>query len=281
MVLRSALLEQVTKNLRSHGVPQTALALDGFFSFGARELDLLVELAKHTRVSLTLPDWPGAAANRRRLDGRPASRSAAATSSRPPNQRALSWFRGTIDQEADEISRRILGTHRTGVAFGQMGVVVRGPGPHLEALRTSLHRFGIPSRFYFTQKVASHSAVRFFSGVMRAMFGGWKWEDVLASLRINASGLAATPDGDAIDFALRERMPGTGLAGLRDLLPAAVLAAFESIERWAGTVHSASGWARRIGVELPALFPLGPIQPGSMLDVELARAHARSARVIS
>jgi uncharacterized sodium:solute symporter family permease YidK len=52
------------------------------------------------------------------------------------------------------------------------------------ALRSTLERFGIPARFYFDTALERHAVVRFLSGAIDAMLGGWDHARTLAVLML-------------------------------------------------------------------------------------------------
>jgi ATP-dependent helicase/DNAse subunit B len=274
MVMRAGLLARAASLVRRGGIPDRALAIDGFFSFGALELDLIAAFSAGAEdVTVTLPPWSGSTGSHQRLleigfterlCRTPGGHSAP----------AVLLQAATSDGEAEGIARRILAEAAGGRRFEDIGIVLRSAGPQVEALRTALERFGIPARFYFTEKVGSHPVVRFLGAVIEAMLGGWRHTDALAALRMNASGIGGTAVGDQLDFALRERLPGQGLETLAGLLPPAVHAAFEFVERWRPLRRPAPEWAHSMGGELAGLFPRGVIEPGSALTAEIWRSHA-------
>ena len=118
-------------------------------------------------------------------------------------------------REAEEIARRILELHLAGTPFREVGVALRNPERYVAVLRPVLERFGIPARFYFSEPLAANAAVRFFAGTVEGFLSGWDHEKCLPALRL-APRLAADAL-DRFDFAVREKIPNTGLAALRGL----------------------------------------------------------------
>ena len=52
----------------------------------------------------------------------------------------------TLEQETEEIARRVLEEAARGRPFHEMGIVLRTRDPYAPALTTALARFGIPAR---------------------------------------------------------------------------------------------------------------------------------------
>ena len=98
-----------------------------------------------------------------------------------------------------------------------MGVIVRSADIYVPTLRSTLERFGIPARFYFDDALERHPVVRFLSGAVEAMLGGWDHSRTLAVLRL-APRFADFSVADRFDFDVREQVPNAGLSGLRSLL---------------------------------------------------------------
>ena len=89
-----------------------------------------------------------------------------------------------IEREVEEIARRILQQASSGRPFREIGVIVRASEIYVPALRSTLERFGIPARFYFDSTLERHPVVRFLSGAVDAMLGGWDHARTLAVLRL-------------------------------------------------------------------------------------------------
>jgi len=233
MALRNPRLRSLRRTPAEHVV------LDGFFSFSPAELDLIEALAAQSTVTVTLPDWPGASPPRRRLlaAGFPEQRFTRIR--RAPRRSAFSA--STLERETEEIARRILEQAERGRRFRDIGIVLRTRDPYGPALETALARFGIPARFYFADPLDAHPAVQYLSGIVRLMLEGWDHAAVLSLLRMAVSGIGATPAGDALDFALREKLPGTGLP-----LPAGVPESFAALDAWRRERLEPPEWAARL-----------------------------------
>src|SRR5205823_6515727 len=88
----------------------------------------------------------------------------------------------TVDREAEEVARRILESQRE---FREIGIIVRNPEVYLPALRAALERFGIPARFYFSDAMSEHGAIRYAAGVVKALLSGWDYAVTLAAIRLS------------------------------------------------------------------------------------------------
>jgi ATP-dependent helicase/DNAse subunit B len=117
----------------------------------------------------------------------------------------------TIEREVEEIARRILAYAAQGRLFREIGIVLRSRDPYAGVVETTLARFGIPARFYFDRSLGSHPALAFLTTVTRAILAGWDHAALLAAVRMPVSGLGATPAGDELDFAWRDKLPAAGL----------------------------------------------------------------------
>ncbi len=179
-----------------------------------------------------------------------------------------------IEREAEEIARRILEQAAAGRPFREMGIIVRAAETYVPVLRSTLERFGIPARFYFDSELERHAAVRFLSGAVDAMLGGWDHAQTLAVLRL-APRFADSDAMDRFDFAVREQIPNAGLGALKRVLAATagaerlmrLIDALGAIEEWrsfalapeglggavadAARLCFAAGRARSLGVSLP------------------------------
>jgi ATP-dependent exoDNAse (exonuclease V) beta subunit len=243
------------------------LAFDGFFSFSEVELDFIQRIAPRSAVTLTLPDWPGNAAIRQRLLSTGFIEQIQTEVYRKPPRRVL-LCAPTLERETEEIARRILEERSKGRAFGEMGIILRARDPYLPALETTLARFGIPARSYFSDRLDTHPAVQYLSGVVRTMLQGWDHTSLLSLLRMPVSGVGATTAGDRLDFELRRRLPGAGLPvrGLEDYPEVTrVLRSFEACDSWRGDRLDPREWATRLK-SLRELLPEPVITDGVSRD---------------
>jgi ATP-dependent helicase/DNAse subunit B len=283
MALRARRLERAAERIAAEGLLGVETVwLDGFHALPAPELRVVAALAEHADVTITLAEGEAGDGLRTRLgelgfreERLPARRAAPARSL----VRAAS-----IEREIEEIARRILEQTAAGRPFREIGVIVRSAENYLPLLRTTLERFGIPARFYFDQPLGEHPVSRFLVGALRALASGWDWERTLAAVRL-APRFAESNAADRWDFAVRKKMPGSGLAGLKEsarecgaerLVP--VLEHIRALEEWQLFTLSPRDWAARFA-ELTGLFrPLieERIGPRSALEYR-AQAFAMHA----
>lgn len=222
---------------------------DGFFSFSPAELDLIEAMAARASVTVTLPDWPGAAVARRRLLSAGFAEQRQTGIYRKPQQSVFAA--SSVEREAEEIARRILERHARGRMFREMGIILRVRDPYGPPIETTLHRFGIPVRSYFADPIAAHPAVQYLSGLIRAMLDGWDHAALLSLLRMPISGVGTTPQGDRFDFELRKSLPGAGLP-----LPT-MAGSLAALDRWRHDRLEPADWAAQLK-SLPSPIP-GPI----------------------
>ena len=215
-LLRAGRLRTAAAAIRSQGLPQIRqVFLDGFFSLTEPELELIDAIRRHAQVTVALPRWSGSEAARASLLGmgfleEELLRQAEACPT------AL-FVAPSPEQEVDEIARRILEQVAAGRQFREMAIVLRSQLPYLPVLETALERFGIPARFYFAAPLAAHASIRYLTGLVEAMLGQWDHQAVLELLKMADSGFGNSPACDRLDFKLRERLPGQGLAALREI----------------------------------------------------------------
>jgi ATP-dependent helicase/DNAse subunit B len=215
LAMRARRLEIAAQRIADAG-PQGigAVWLDGFHALPDPELHVIAALGRHTQLTLTLNDADATSHLRSRLEN---MGFAAQRATRPRAYPALAVVKAaSVEREAEEIARRILDQAAAGRPFREIGIVVRAADSYVPILRSTLERFGIPARFYFDSKLDEHTAVRFLTGAVDAMLGGWDHAETLAVLRL-APRLADIKEMDRFDFAVREHIPAAGLAGLKSL----------------------------------------------------------------
>jgi hypothetical protein len=256
--------DAVRKNTRA--LPSNII-FDGFFTLAAAETELVLALARRTGVTITLPDWPRSLALRNLL------RSGGFTEQRQPSvmrsSRRTGFSAATIEREVEEIARRILTYAAQGKPFREMAIVLRSRDPYAGVVETTLARFGIPAKLYFHQLLGSHPAVLFFSNVLRSMLAGWDHAVLLSAVRTPVSGLGATPMGDELDFAWRDKLPLAGLplpAGLEHL---------SALDGWRRDRLEPQEWAARMKT-LRVLLPEPQIPEGTDRD-QMAAVRSSSA----
>ena len=278
LALRGQRLETAASRIRAEGLGAIhTIWLDGFHVLPDPELAVIEALGEHAELTLTLSDTDGGEGLRSRLwvKGFEEER-APGTPSEP--ERRLVRAQG-IEREVDEIARRIVELAAAGRPFREIGIIVRAAETYVPILRSTLERFGIPARFYFDSELEHHPAVRFQTGAVDAMLGGWDYAATLRVLRL-APRFADSPAMDRFDFDVREQMPDNGLGGLKALLGemesplGRLIDSLAMLEEWRSFEMTPANWAARFGT-LRNLFRFA--RPGDGADHEaalLARSRA-------
>ena len=250
-------------------VPPPHVVLDGFFSFSAAELALIETLAASAALSITLPEWVGAAPARQRLLAMGFAEQELSGIRRKARSETFSAL--TLEHETEEIARRILNEASRSRPFREMGIILRTREPYAPTLETTLARFGVPARFYFADPLGAHAAVQYLSGIVDAMLGGWDHAALLTLMRMPVSGIGATPAGDRLDFAVREKLPGAGLplSGIDDVPP--LLGRFSHLAVWRRERLSPQDWAER-------LKTLRTLLPSPMITDAVSREQVHTWR---
>lgn len=282
--LQSARMEDAAGRIRREGLGDIRTVwLDGFFSLTDPELRVVEAISQHAGVAVTLPDYATSAETRERLLG------LGFTEEKLEPKRtcvaAEVFAARNTDDEAEEIARLLLKEAARGRPFREMGVLVRTPDEYLPVLRAVFERHGIPARFYFDPPLSTHGSVRFLSATIDALLGGWDWEATRTAIRMDGG------DTDHFDFAVRERMPGRALDGLRDLAGSHrrltdLLDSFAGMDAWLGPRRTPQEWRARLAglrglVRVPKIFDaaghdtaLGWRAQAAALDhMETALAH--------
>jgi hypothetical protein len=263
--LRSHRLKSAAREIEAGGLNGISqVFLDGFYTLGSLELDLVDAMRAYADVTIALPRWHGSEPAHRALAGMGFREEALAEASRREPKIALVTA-PTLEQEVDEVARRIVAQAAAGRAFREIGVVLRSRGAYVAALRAAFERFGIPARFYFSEPLAAHPVVQYLAGVVDAMRGGWDYAETLELLKMRASGFGGRDACDRLDFALRYALPGRGLAGIRSLAAdpqlEALLDRFSQLDEWTARRELPAEWAKR-ACGLTALASPPPIADG-------------------
>jgi ATP-dependent helicase/DNAse subunit B len=273
LATRSQRLAHAAEQIAREGHPAIhTIWLDGFYALPDPELAVIAALSRPAGVTLTLPATAITAPTRQRLLAMGFTEERCAWQPTQPHTELCAA--ASLEREADEIARRILEQFAAGRPFRDMGVIVRSPEVYQPILRATLDRFGIPARFYFDADLSKHALVRYLSGIVDAMLGGWDHAETLAAIRL-APGLAC----DAFDFAVRERMPGRGLAELQAVAAdaatpvAALLQSIAKLDSWLALSISPAQWAARMQ-GLREFCVLGQPEPGSYEIAAIARSQA-------
>jgi hypothetical protein len=275
LLTRSQILRRVAG---SPGTDFCRFWFDGFVGFTLPELQLIEALAFKADITVALPsletaipaltDLRAAGFDFEELSG-PSD----------PEDNALpeaAWFQAeNLEREADEIARRILLYHSGGREFRDIAVVLRAPEDIAPLFETTFERFGIPARFYFSDKLIRHPLAGFSTRLIEALLSGWDLEASLSALRL-MPGLAPSATLDRWDIAIRERIPGAGLDLLIDLgvRPAG---RFAELDPWRSARWSAERWADVLS-EIPSRFaPPRPQDGLSWNDTQIERGRAAAA----
>ncbi len=274
LAMRARRLETAAAQIAAQGLNGIETVwMDGFHALPDPELGVVAAMSRHADLMLTLGDEDLTPTLRTRLAGM------GAAEERLPSRRARGALElvkaPNLEREVEEIARRILLQAESGRPFREMGVIVRSAEIYTPALRSTLERFGIPARFYFDAALERHPAVRFLSGAVEAMLGGWDHARTLAVLRLTPRFADFAP-ADRFDFDVREQMPNAGLSELRSLLldeegharPGAErllhkLDSLAALEEWRAFALTPKDWAARFSTLRTLFRPAPPGAPGT------------------
>lgn len=267
MALRGWLLERAAERIEAEGAPGIgAIWLDGFHALPDPELRVIAALGRHTDLTLTATESDLTDATRARFAAM-GFREETLPRSRPAPAVALVKA-ANIEREAEEIARRICEQAAAGRPYREIGIVVRAAEAYVPVLRTALERFGIPARFYFDEPIERHPVERFLSGAVDAMLCGWEHSATLAVLRL-APRLADSDAMDRLDFMVRDKLPASGLAALRETARECnaeriepLLDRLGALDEWRVLSLAPEDWAERLR-ELRLLFHASIAAPAS------------------
>jgi len=268
--LRAQLLMEAAARVRDGSAAVPAAWFDGFTLFSQAELVLIDALREKTQLTLTLPEWAGAAANEESL------RRAGAHIERLAPCRAQAAIRliraVSREREAEEIALQIIDEHDRGRPWREMGVIVRSEEGYLALLERTLGRAGIPARAYFGRAVLREPAGVLVQRFAAAVSSGWDGEAALELLRHPLCLVSGEVQGKLWREAI-EKLPFRGLAALRQAVGAAagVLAPFES---WAADQCRPREWSQRLPQTAALLKP--PPAAGSLSREEIVDYRMRA-----
>lgn len=269
--LRADLLRKAAKRAREGGVGVSHLWLDGFTLFSQAELALLEALRQHATVTLTLPEWPGAAPIVEQLH-----RSGARIERLPvcrPQPDIVRIEASSREREAEEIALQILDEHEKGRPWREMAVITRSEENYLALFERTFGRLGIPARAYFGRSVLREPAGIFFQRFAAAVRSGWDGETTLAFLRHPLCRAAREVQGQSWREAI-DNLPFQGLAALGQHFRAAarILAGLGS---WTADPCTPHEWARRLPEVASLLEP--PPASGELSGSQLASLRLQAA----
>jgi RecB family exonuclease len=277
--LRSHRLKSATREIEAAGLGGISqVFFDGFSSLGALELNLVDAIRAYAGVTIALPRWRGSEAARTVLLGMGFREETLPEACRRQPHVTL-VAAPTLEQEVDEVARRIVEQAAAGRPFREIGILLRSRGPYVPALRAAFERFGIPARFYFSEPLAAHPVVQFLAGLVDVMRGGWDHSETLELLKMGASGYGGRDAADRLDFALRQALPGRGLAAIRELSGDprlhVLLDRWSQLDEWSARRELPEDWAKRAR-GLAALAAPPPIDDGVSQET-VARWRAQAA----
>ena len=218
-----------------------SLYFDGFFTLSPAEIAFIRSAARRISLTLTLPEWPGAAAVRQSL------LAAGCTEQRchpvRPEPRIEISPAATIHREAEEIARRILALNEQGTPPGEIGVIVRAAGPFSNLLESTLARFGIPVRSYLAQPLAAHPVAGWILKLAAAVLADWEHGAALDVLRNPAFRAGLSPAIEDFTAKAIEAMPASGIERLQAI--AVGLRGAEAIQQTLATLAVTGNWAQQ------------------------------------
>src|ERR1035437_8614651 len=278
LAMRARRLELAAAQITAQGLNGiSTICMDGFHALPDPELRVVAAMGRHADLTLTLGDEDLTPARRTRLTAMGFAAVGDQERTRARRARpALAVVKAPgIEREVEEIARRILLQSASGRPFREIGVIVRAPEIYVPALRSTLERFGIPAHFYFETTLERHPVVRFLSGAIEAMLGGWDHARTLAVLRLTPR-FADFAMADRFDFDVRQQTPNAGLSELRSLLigdegqphPGAErllhkLESLSALEEWRGFALTPRNWAARFGALRNLFRPAPPAEPAT------------------
>ena len=276
LLTRSQILRRAAKSI---GTGLCRVWFDGFVGFARPELELIEALAAKADVTVALPSLETAipALADLRAAGFTFEELASPYEAEDSPRPEAAWFQAeNLEREADEIARRILLYNQSGRDFRDIAVVLRSPEDIAPLLETTFQRFAIPARFYFSSGLADHPLAGFAMRLVEALLSGWDLEATLAALRLTP-GLAPSAALDRWDIAIRERIPGQGLAILREI-GVTTVERFADLDSWRLARWSPERWADVLG-EIPVRFaPPRPQDGLSWNEVQLQRSQAAATK---
>ncbi|MBA3975554.1 MAG: hypothetical protein C0504_15210 [Candidatus Solibacter sp.] len=261
-----------------------ALYFDGFFTLSPVEVSLIRAAARRLRVTITLPEWPGAAEARQIL------RAAGAEEQRLSAVRSLPKVEiapaATIHREAAEIARRILGLREQGLGYSQIGVVVRSAGPFPDLIESAFSRFGIPFRSFLAKPLAAHPIAVWFPDLAAAVASGWEADAALPVLRNPAFRAGVSPAIERFTARVIEAMPCAGIDRLKAEAAKCqdsgeILAALDALAvtgAWTERPLTAAQWA---GALQPLLLLALPPDNATPEAARLSRARAAAITAVT
>jgi len=286
--MRAQLLSRVARGLGEvEALPISEVLFDGFFSFTRSELELMRALSRWAQLTVSLPDWPGARASHDSLM-QMGFREEWKQPLRPPA--AVTAIRaGNPAREAAEIGLRLLEMHERGLAWSDMGVVVRNTQRYGRLLETTFARLGIPVRSYLGTRLGSHAVFRLMDDLVAAILSGWEFAAAARVLLSPVTELGNQEGAGQLDYLIKTALPGTGLSELQAACAAASLSGelalavnrLESLSVYAEESCLPEVWKRRLVQALSGLLSRGKDLPRGRDELLLWQSRAAALRSAS
>ena len=272
LVLRTAQLAEAARTVDARSLSGVeAIYVDGFFSFSGGELALLEALDAHFRLTVTLPEWPGARNSLERLRALKARETRLYRRRAEPVAELTSA--PTRQREVESVALRVLDERAAGRNWRDMGIIVRGQQPYEPLIQRTFARLGIPLRSYFAGSLGRHPVCRLLGQIVAAALSGWDVATTLPVVRSAVSASGGTEAADRLEYAAREAMPAQGLAALRGLTEdAAIVALLDELEPLTGWLTDSvtpQVWAERLSALLPLVAAPG-LEPLEVLQTRAA-----------
>jgi ATP-dependent helicase/DNAse subunit B len=264
-------------------VPSGRIWIDGFLKFSPLEAGLLRAMAANCDLTMTLTEGPLTDEARRLAIELGASDHLLHGAVRRPQTVAVRA--PSPEREADEIARRILELHETGVGFPGIAVALRDVDSWVPLLRTTFDRFGIPARYYFSTPVRRHPVAVFLGGLISCALQDWEFAPTLSALRAHPA-WGHSADFDRFDFRVREKMPGHGAEALLGLCDSdwlrSDIAECLKVSSWCTERARPIVWQRRLEQLAASLYRIRTVPvPADYAAIETARSHAAGLRAWS
>ncbi len=270
-------IAQAAAMIRSEGLPVREIYLDGFDHFTRQQEELLEALAEQAeRILVALPaDLPHYPLPKHRQTLLPPLSEGAAETAvvRAAHPQA----------EVMEIAAQILASGRP---LREHAIILRSPERYEALIREIFESLRIPHRFWLRTRLVDHGVARHFLGWLRAIEHQFPGEATLEAITSPLSPAEFGEGADCFDFALRERLPGDGLAFFRTAAKGhpnqlRLLDHLGDCELWHRSRRGAPRWGKECLKLLEAVLELRPpIAPGSFQRARDWRDASAAARAV-
>lgn len=271
-------IARAASRIRDEGLgPIREVLVDGFDRFTRQQEELLEALAEQAeRIVVALPaDLPRYPLPALKQDMLPPG---------PDSGRETEVIRAaTLRSEVLEIARQVLASDRP---FREHAVVLRSPEKYAALIREVFETLRIPYLLWNRAPLAEHGAVRHFLRWLRAVERGFPGEETVEAMAAPLTPAEYGEGMDAFDFAVRDRLPGDGLAIFRQAaegfpLQRRLVRRLERCEGWRLRRWGARRWARECLALLGDLLELRPpVEPGPSRRIRDWRAAIAARRAL-